>query len=156
MLSYFSWGIFGCFSIQWGSRLRRQKERKKKRQKAEKEKVLPPRKWSISNLLAQRTWGSHPETWMRLPCAQASEIISRFGPGLVHRDSVPKFPPCLAVSWVSGPGAGNQRPGYSKLEVLEEEQLLMTKPKMWAWKLETEVEMRTRMFKVKLRNWKRQ
>lgn len=38
------------------------------------------------------------------------------------------------------------------LGVLEEEQLLTTKPEMWAWKLETEVEMRKRMFKVKLRN----
>ncbi|KAI4563400.1 hypothetical protein MJT46_011009 [Ovis ammon polii x Ovis aries] len=34
------------------------------------------------------------------------------------------------------------------LGVLEEEQLLTTKPEMWAWTLETEVEMRKRMFKL--------
>ena len=53
---------------------------------------------------------------------------------------------------MSAPGAAHQRTGHLKLEVLEEEQLLMTESEVWAWKLETEVEMRKRIFKVKLRN----
>ena len=151
-MSYFSWGIFGCFSIQWGSRLRRQKEKKKKDKKQKRRKsFLPgngPFQISLHRELEEATqkheWGfpvlKHQRSFLGLVLAWCT--------GTPFPNSHPVWLSCEC-----GPGAGNQWTGYSKLEVLEEEQLLMTKPKMWAWKLETEVEMRKRMFKVKLRNW---